>query len=52
MSVNPLYPFLYSHGLRKPSAGFPAAIRASLTSEKIPDVSGHEADVPLIVPIM
>jgi hypothetical protein len=37
-------------GLRKPSAGFPETISASLTREIMPDVRGQDALVPLITP--
>ena len=47
-SVNPLYPFLYNHGFRKPRGGLPQAMRSSMTSEIILAARGVDADVPEI----
>lgn len=49
ISVNPLYPLLYNQGFKNPNVGFPDAIKASLTSAAIEDISGVEAEVPEIV---
>lgn len=42
-SVKALKPCEYSHGLRKPKTGFPAARRASLRSEMMADAAGVDA---------
>jgi hypothetical protein len=49
ISVKPLYPLLYSHGFKKPSVGLLWEMRASLTSARMEDASGQEAEVPEIV---
>jgi hypothetical protein len=48
ISVNPLYPFLYSHGFRKPIGALPEEMRASFTRAMTLDIRGVEAEVPLI----
>jgi hypothetical protein len=50
ISVNPLYPVLYNHGFKKPRGGLPEDIRASLTSARMEDIRGVEADVPEMMP--
>jgi hypothetical protein len=43
ISVNAAEPTEYSHGFRKPRTGFPAASKASLTSEMMEDAVGAAA---------
>lgn len=50
ISVKPLWPLLYNHGLRNPRTGLPLAINASLTSAMMPDNNGVEAEVPEMDP--
>ena len=45
-SVKASNPFLYSHGFRNPSDGFPAARSASLTNANIAEAVGVDALVP------
>lgn len=46
MSFNPAYPASYNHGFKKPSAGLPALIRASLSIETKEANVGEAQDVP------
>lgn len=45
-SVKPPWPNLYNHGFKNPNVGRPAAISASLTSDKTAVAVGAEAEVP------
>lgn len=46
ISFNPTHPVSYSHGFKKPKAGLPALIRASLSMETKDAKVGDEQDVP------
>lgn len=50
ISVKPLPLVWYNQGLRKPRGDLPELISASLTSARIPAMSGAEAEVPEMIP--